>query len=405
MTKLSMMSGATRRMLLAGAIFFSLANSALALDGADLLAKINAVRQLKEDRFVADSIAVVGTTVTMTGVRLVRAESGKEPLSMGLVTMVGVKEEPDGYRIGKIFFNDIDESRGGETFSARDMVMTGLFVPNVSKPDTLDSMFNFDRFTGGPMRYTMSGKEMFRISGFAINFDVTEDRNALGFDGRISDIFLDLTGVTDPDPRETIDGLGLQQLNGNIAIDGAWLLDTGQIFQKYSVDIDNVGSLSVDFSFGGYRIGFEDKISKALDEAKKNPDQAAGRQAMMASLMHYARDLTFESASIRFIDDGITARLLAFKAKNRGISVQEMVSRMKSATPAMLARLKTPMLEKQIETAFGAFLDNPRNLRLSAIPAKPLPVPLVIGAAMGDGTNFVKTVNLQFVANEPAETE
>lgn len=405
MTRFSITSRAARRMLLAGGMLFSFASSALALDGADLLAKINAIKQMRDDRFVADEIAVVGTTVTMTGVKLVRAEKGKEPLSMDVVVMIGVKEEADGYRIGHVYFNDVDLSQRGEVFSARDMVMTGLFVPKVSRPDTIDSMFNFEHFTGGPMRYTMDGKEMFSISGFALNFDVPSDKSGVGFDASVSDIYLDLAGVTDPKPREFIDGLGLQQLKGSIAIEGAWLFETGQIFQKYSVDIEKAGRLAVDFSIGGYTLGFDEKVGKALEDAKRNPDEDAGKRSLLASLMGYAQQLTFEGASIRFTDHGITARMIDLFGSKRGMDAKETIAKAKSAMPAMLARLKTPALEKQIEAAFGAYLDDPGNLRLSAVPAKPLLVPLVISAAMGDGTNFVKTVNLQFVANEPAETE
>jgi len=400
MTRPYMMWGAARAVLLAGAPFFCLAGPALALDGDDLLAKINAVRHMQGDRFVADSTAVEGTTVTMKGVRVVWAESGKEPLTLGLVKMVDVQEEPDGYRVGKILFSDINQYWHGERFTARDIVMTDLFVPNVPEPGPLGSMFNFDRFTGGPMTYTMDGKEMFRISGFALNLDITDDRSGLGFDGSVSDIYLDLTGVTDPTPREVINGLGLQQLNGAIAIDGAFMFDTGQIFQKYSINVENAGSLAFDFSIGGFTSEFSDKIDKALEDADKNPDKAAARQALMVSLMGYAQQLTYEGATLRFVDDGITARMLDFFGGKRGMDAKETVAKVKSTMPLVLAKLKAPDLQRQIEIALPAYLDDPKNLRLSTVPAKPLLVPLIVGAAMSDADTLAKTLNIQFVANE-----
>lgn len=400
MTRPHMTSGVARALLLAGAAFFSPAGPALALNGDDVLAKINAVRHMQGDKFVADSTAVAGTTVTMRGVRVVWAQSGREPLTVGLVKMVDVKEERDGYRIGKILFNDINQFQHGERFVAKDIVMTDLFVPYVPDPSPLGSMFNFDRFTSGPMTYTMDGKEMFRISGFALNFDITDDRRGLGFDGSISDIYLDLTGVTDPKPREIIDGLGLQQLNGTFDVDGAVMFDTGQIFQRYSLNIENAGSLTVDLSIGGYTSAFNHNLSKILEDADKNPDKAAARQALIASFMSYAQQLTYEGATLRFVDDGITTRMLDFFGGKRGMDAKETADKIKSTMPLVLAKLKAPDLQRQFETAIPAYLDNPRNLRLSAVPAKPLIVPLIVGAAMSDAATLGKTINLQFVANE-----
>jgi hypothetical protein len=388
--------GVARAMLLAGTPFFSLAGSALALNGDDLLAKINAVRHMQGDRFVADSTAVVGTTVTMKGVRVVWAESGKEPLTLGLVKMVDVQEESDGYRVGKILFSDIHQNQHGERFTARDIVMTDLFVPNVPEPGPLGSMFNFDRLTGGPMTYTMDGKEMFRISGFALNLDITDDRSGLGFDGSVSDIYLDLTGVTDPKPRELINGLGLQQLNGAIAIDGAYMFDTGQIFQRYSINVENAGNLAFDFSVAGLTPEFSEKISKAFEDADTNPDKAAARQALMG----YAQQLTYEGATLRFIDDGITARMLDFFGGKHGMDAKETVAKIKSTMPLALAKLRAPDLQKQIEAAVGAYLDDPKSLTVSANPAQPLPAPQIMGAAMSGPANLVKTLNVKVTAND-----
>lgn len=400
MTRRYMTSGVARAMLLAGAAFFSLAGPALALNGDDLLAKINAVRHIQGDRFVADSTAVEGTTITMKGVRVFRGEGGTEPLTLGLVKMLDVQEGPDGYRIGKILFNDINRFQHGERLTAKDIVMTGLFVPNVPEQGPLESTFDFDHFSGGPVTYTMDGKEMFGISGFALNLDLTDDRNGLAFDGSISDIYLDLTGVTDPKPREIIDGLGLQQLNGAIAIDGAFIFDTGQIFQRYSINVENAGSLAFDFSVGGFTSEFSDKFDKAMKDADANPDKAAARQALIVSMMGYAQQLTYESATLRFVDDGITARMLDFFGGKRGMDAKQTVAKVKSTMPLVLAKLKAPDLQRQIEIALPAYLDNPRNLRLSTVPAKPLLVPLIVGAAMSDADTLAKTLNIQFVANE-----
>ena len=55
----------TTRLLLSGVAFLSLAGSAFALDGQDLLKKINAAYTLQGGTLLADGVDVDGTTVTL----------------------------------------------------------------------------------------------------------------------------------------------------------------------------------------------------------------------------------------------------------------------------------------------------------------------------------------------------
>ena len=75
----------TTRLMLSGAAFFSLAGSAFALDGADLLKKINAAYEAQGGTISADGVNIDGTTVTLKNVTL--KPTGGESLPIGEVTL------------------------------------------------------------------------------------------------------------------------------------------------------------------------------------------------------------------------------------------------------------------------------------------------------------------------------
>jgi hypothetical protein len=116
--------------------------------------------------------------------------------------------------------------------------------------------------------------------------------------------------------------------------------------------------------------------------------------------MGLAQQLIYNGASIRFDDAGITAKALDFAGKQQGVDGKQMAQSLKGMMPMMLGAMNMPDLQKQIEAAVGTYLDDPKSLTVSANPAQPLPAPQIMGAAMGDPANLVKTLNVQVTAND-----
>ena len=84
----------TTRLMLSSAAFFSLAGSAFALDGADLLKKLNAAYAEQGGTISADGVDIDGTTVILKNVSV--KPTGGESLAIGEVTLSGVEEDEDG---------------------------------------------------------------------------------------------------------------------------------------------------------------------------------------------------------------------------------------------------------------------------------------------------------------------
>lgn len=387
--------------LLASTAFLSFAGSAFALDGNDVLAKINALYALQGGKVEAASTAVDGANVTLSGVTVTMAGTDGKSFPIGDVTLENVEEGDDGYSIEKIAFADINTTQEGVTFTATDISLGGVYVPNNPQPGTVESMMVYENFTTGPMTASKDGKQIFALEGVDANLTAAEDQSKFDFDATVSGVNIDLTSAPDPKAQEAITALGLQTINGEVTMKGAWTLADGKFeLNEYAFDFADVGRLDINFSLSGYTLDFVKAMQEASRAAESNPDKAAGQQAMMMSMMGLAQQLIYNGASIRFDDAGITAKALDFAGKQQGVDGKQMAASLKGMMPMMLGAMNMPDLQKQIETAVGAYLDDPKSLTISANPAEPLPAPQIMGAAMGDPANLVKTLNVQVTAND-----
>lgn len=387
--------------VLASTTFLSFAGTAFALDGNDVLAKINALYALQGGKVEAASTTVEGSNVKLAGVSVTMAGMDGKPFPIGDVTLENVEEGDEGYSIEKIAFADINTTQEGVTLTATGISLGGVYLPNEPKPGTVESMMIYESFTSGPVTATTDGKQVFALEGVDANLTAAEDQSKFDFDATVSGVNIDLGAAPDPKAQEAIQALGLQQINGEVTMKGSWTVADGKFeLNEYAFDFDNVGRLDVNFSLSGYTLDFIKAMQDASKAAEANPDKAAGAQAMMMSMMGLMQQLTYNGASIRFDDAGITAKALEFAGKQQGVDGKQMAESVKGMLPMMLGQLNMPDLQKQIESAVNAYLDDPKSLTVSANPAQPLPAPQIMGAAMGDPANLVKTLNVQVTAND-----
>lgn len=387
--------------VLASTTFLSFASSAFALDGADVLAKLNALYALQGGKVEAASTAVEGTNVKLTGVTISVAGMDGKSFPLGDVTLENVEEDDDGYNIEKIAFPNISTTQEGVTFTAEEISIGGVYIPYEPKAGTIDSMMLYESFGTGAMTATKDGKQIFALESIEGNLTTAEDQSKFDFDATVSGINVDLTSAPDPKAQEAISALGLQTIKGEVTMKGSWTLADGKLeLNEYAFDFENVGRLDVKFSLSGYTLDFIKAMQDAVKASEANPDKAAGQQALGMSMMGLAQQLIYNGASIRFDDAGITAKALDFAGKQQGVDGKQMAQSLKGMMPMMLGAMNMPDLQKQIEAAVGTYLDDPKSLMVSANPAQPLPAPQIMGAAMGDPANLVKTLNVQVTAND-----
>ena len=387
--------------LAASTAIMSFASSAFALDGADVLAKLNAVYALQGGKVEAASTAVDGTTVTMTGVTLTLPGAGTPPLNLGDVTLENVEESDEGYSIETASFADFNKTNDGVTVTIADMSVGGIFVPKALEAGTIDSMMMIESGSVGAITAKQGDKTVVSIEGIEATMTRAEDDSKFDFDAKVSGINVDMTAAPDPKAQEAITALGLQALKGEVTMKGAWTLADGKFeLSEYAFDFENVGRLDINFSLSGYTLAFIKSMQDAIKASESNPDKAAGQQALGMSMMGLAQQLSYNGAQIRFDDAGITAKALEFAGKQQGVDGKQMADSLKAMMPMMLGQMNMPDLQKQIESAASTYLDDPKSITLSAKPAEPLSAPQIMGAAMANPADLVKTLNVQVTAND-----
>lgn len=388
------------RSLFAGAALALAAGPAFALDGADLMAKLNAAYATSGVSIGYAGIAVDGSTVTLQGAEL--KPGSQKPAKIGTVTMEGVEEDgKGGYTIETVSFEDIDITDKGARVTARDLSLAGLTVPAAPMTGTLDSLLMYETASAGPVSVSQDGREVFSMSGIEANVTRVDGDAGLEFDATFSDLKADLSQVEDPKAKDTLQKLGIQRLEGTVTMAGSWELADGRIsVDEYAFDFKDIGRLDLALEISGYTLDFVKGMQEAIKAAEANPNKEEAKTAMGISMMGLVQQLTFDSASISFEDASITKKLLDFAGAEQGVSGAQMAQSLKGLVPIMLAQLNLPELQNQISAAVNTYLDDPKSLTISAEPENPVPFPMIMGAAMGAPNTLPQLLGVTVSAND-----
>lgn len=395
-----MLYSSKARLLAAGTAFSIFAGPAFALDGNDLMTKINAALVIQGGSLQADSVAVNGSTVTLSGARF-KPDADIDALPIGTVTMDGVEENDGGYTIEKVSLPNVNAAKDGTAITATDMTMSGITVPGDPNKGTLESLLIYEEAHIGSAGLTIDGKPVLSIGDTKVTTDVADDASSLNFDLKMHDLKVDLGTVDDPQSRETINALGLTSLNGEISMEGSWAQNDGTIdVTDYSIDFDKVGKLAMTFSLSGYTLDF---IKAAQDTAKQmesSTNKEEAQQAANLAMLGLLQRLTFNSADLRFEDDGFTKRALDYAGKSQNTTGPQMAQMLKAMTPIVLAQYNMPELQNMLSEAVNTFLDKPESFTITVEPPKPVPFPMIMGAAMGAPNTLPQVLGVKVSAND-----
>ncbi|EJC78731.1 hypothetical protein Rleg4DRAFT_0300 [Rhizobium leguminosarum bv. trifolii WSM2297] len=390
----------TTRLMLSGAAFFSLAGSAFALDGTDLLKKINAAYAAQGGTISAESVDIDGTTVTLKNVTV--KPTGGESLPIGEITLSGVEEDEDGgYYIEEAAFPDINKTGDGVTVTAQDLTLGGISVPATAGGDTLDTMMLYETAHIGPLKVVKDGAEVFSLLESNMNLTLREDESGFDFDGAFKSMKADLTKSEDAQSKDAIEKLALQHVQGDITMKGAWELAPGTIdISEFAFDFTNVGKLNLGFKISGYTMAFMKSMQDAMKQSEANPNKEQSQQALGLAMLGLMQQLSFEAAQVRFDDASITKRALDYAGSQQNMSGKQMADSLKAMTPIMLAQLNIPELQNAVSAAVNTFLDDPKSLTVKAAPEKPVPFPTIVGAAMGAPNTLPQVLGVKVSAND-----
>lgn len=395
-----------KRLFLATALaaaLTGLAGPAMALDADDFATKLSAMTRQTGTKLSFSAVEPDGSTIVL---RSVRVDSPGEPsFPLGDVTFKGVEEEDDGsYFVSEAVVGEIESSEGENRVSIDGVEVSGLTIPADGAAGGLDSMIWYEGLSTGEISVENQGITVFSMGGLDLEVRRADDGSKVKVAMTGSDLEIDLSKVDDPKAKDALKELGYETVTGDLKLDGSWDSQSGIIsLEEYSLALDDVGRLSLSLEISGYTAEFIKSMQQAQTAAAANPDPEAAQQAMGFAMLGMLQQLSFKSATLRFDDASVTERALEFAGKKQGVSGEQMRQAVKFMMPLALGQLGIPALQQQISAAASVYLDNPQNIIITATPAEPVGVPVLMGAGMGDPRTLVDLLNVQVSANKPVE--
>jgi hypothetical protein len=391
----------TIRLLAAGTTLIALGTPAMALDGNDLVKKLNSALYMQQgEGIVPGSVEVNGSNVTLRNSRF-EAGASQGSLPLGTIEMEGVEEDAGGYTIETVTFENVDLRQDKTEISASDIVMSGITVPANTTGNSLDSVLLYDEATTGPMAIKVDGKSVASIGSSKLTTDISDDDKKISFDLQVADIKADLATIDDPATIQTISDLGITSLDGKVSMTGSWDLEPGTLaIEEYAFDFANIGRLDMAFSLSGYTLDFVRSANETARAMEANPNKEQAEQAANLAMLGLMQRLTFNSAMISFADDGITEKALDVVGKQQGTSGDQLAQMIKAMTPIVLAQYNIPELQNALSQAVNTYLDNPGSLTITAQPPSPVPFPMILGAGMGAPNTLPQVLGVTVKAND-----
>jgi hypothetical protein len=389
------------KLLATGTALLALWTPAWALDGNDLVRKLNSALYVQEGTgLVAGSIEVDGSSVTLTNSRF-ELGSDQGSLPLGTIELEGVEENGGGYTIETMSFENIDLRQGRTEVSASNISLSGITVPADVNGNTLDSVLLYDEATAGPLDVKIDGKSVVSVGASKVTTTVGDDRKSVGFDVRVNDIKGDLSLIRDPGTRQTVTDLGITSLDGKVDMVGSWNMEPGTLaVEEYAFDFANIGRLNLAFSLSGYTLDFIRSANETARAMEANPNKEEAAQAANLAMLGLMQRLTFNSALIRFEDAGITRKALDVAGKRQNASGDQMAQMIKAMTPMILAQYNIPELQNALSQAVNTYLDNPGSMTITARPQNPVPFPMILGAGMGAPNTLPGVLGVTVTAND-----
>ena len=395
----------TQKLLLSTVVgSLAIATPVMALDADDFATKFSALSKQNGSKLSFSAIEPDGNTVIL---RSATAQApGQPPFKLGDITFNGVEETGNGgYFVESANLSDVNIQEGPTSVSISDIEMTGLTIPADGDMSSVNDILFYEGFSTGTISVETNGAQLFSMAGLDLNVERLDAGTKVNMLMDGSGLKIDPSQIDDPKARDAFHQLGYDTLTGDLKFNGSWDVESGMVdLSEYSLTLDDVGSLAMSIQISGYTLEFVKAMQQAQAAAASNPDPQAAQQAMGFAMLGMLQQLSFNSASIRFDDASVTERALAFAGKKQGLSGDDMRGALEGMLPLMLGGLGIPSLQKQISAAANIYLDNPQNITISAFPASPVAVPVIMGAGMGNPKSLVDLLNVQITANEPVET-
>ncbi|MEO0542982.1 MAG: hypothetical protein AAFY99_04100 [Pseudomonadota bacterium] len=174
----------------------------------------------------------------------------------------------------------------------------------------------------------------------------------LGIDGLRMDV-----DALEPEEREPFESLGLETIVLTSDTLVQWERETENVNLDVLISAEQLGTLSGEGTVGSVPASVFDQPS--------------------AISLFALTGATFDQISLRFDDDGLVERAIAYGAAEEGLEYGDMELRLKGMIPVFLSELDDPALANQLAQSLTAVIERGASLSLTVTAKSPLPIAIL----------------------------
>lgn len=374
--------------------------SAYALDANAFAEKLAAALSQSGNTMTIGNAVGTGDTITLT--ELAFSPQGVDsPFEFeGGIVFTGVKETGDGGYTAEVASIDaIEIVEDDLVFKVAGLSIEDITIPASAEDDPIAMLQFYKTFKGGPVTLVMGGAELFGIESIVANndFDESAQKVVSGYD--VTGIRADLEKLPDPEAAGMAAIFGLSTLTGEATGRSEWTLEDGHLsITEASMTFADIGKLDFTMDITGYTLAVVEQVQQMAEmSADADEESEAAAMGMMMGLMS---KVSFGSASVRFDDDGITSKIIAFLAEQNGAPPEVMAAGFAAMLPAMAAEAgMPPEVQSQLMQAGTAFLTDPQSIEISVSTDAPVPFS-AMAETEGDPSALLELVDITITGNQ-----
>lgn len=397
------------RIALASAFLAIAAPSAWAIEADDFGTRVKEAARLLGISVDYATAEVAGDTVILSDFTL--SIPGEDAIEVpGEMIFTGVTEQPDGgYLVARATIADIevDNEKSDTTFSFRNVAVENIKLPGaIEYANLLDQAAGlYETLSAGPLQLVNEGNDVFAIDSIAVSNDFDPAAGQLVTSMAIEGIRGDFTPMPDPEAREVLAALGLEQFSASLKGSSSWDIGAGRIsIDDFAFTLDELGTLRASGSALGYtRALYQDmmKITVKMSDLAEAGDDVDTRaiSGLETAMFDLLSQLEIESAKLRYEDASLFMKVLDFVGAEQGVDGATFANGLKFMVPMLLVDVPNAAFKTSVQSAVNAFVDNPQSIELVAEPQAPVSIG-AFEAVIDDPFSLIDLLNVSVRANQ-----
>lgn len=325
-------------------------------------------------------------------------KSSAQEFSLGDLNFKNVTEDKEGnFTAETLNIDAIYYDNQKETMAFKNIALSQIHLVSPQNTNLLLKAAPLENAAIEQISFLNNNQTYFKMVNIQLIYTAQSSNDVITTKLTIPNISYDPLKEGNPSAVKTLADLGYNTLDGSVILNGDWNIKTGNLkINDYEINVNNVGKLSLSMAVQGFTPEFNDNFKAFMSNMQTQKDQ---NMVTMAAL-GLAQQISFENYSMRYDDASLTNRILDDNAKQSNMTRDQIVAQIKGILPFVGMQIKNPAFVTQLTDQVGKFLDNPKNLTISAAPDKPTPFSILMATGMSAPETLIDTLHVKVEANK-----